>query len=179
MWKYRFKVTDGVTSSKLMITAMAASSFPSLEAEEVPGEFLLAFAAPWENRILPKVWKQIKCVCILFHLKDLLWERHCGAHTRSSAQPCAWGGGRGNGGLAEKRFQISNFLISQILFLVFLMSPGEWNPFIFDSNPNLHSFLFWCFSPFYNNSWSTTFRPFSILIWWCITWRSFLSTRAW
>ena len=30
-----------------MITAMAASSLPSLEAEEVPGEFLLALAAPW------------------------------------------------------------------------------------------------------------------------------------
>ena len=43
-----------------MITAMAASSFPSLEAEEVPGEFLLAFAAPWENKMLPKVGKNNK-----------------------------------------------------------------------------------------------------------------------
>ena len=58
--KICFKVSDGVTSSKLMITAMAASSFPSLEAEEVPGEFLLAFAAPWENKMLPKVGKNNK-----------------------------------------------------------------------------------------------------------------------
>ena len=41
-----------------MITAMAASSFPSLEAEEVPGEFLLAFAAPWEHKMLPNGEKQ-------------------------------------------------------------------------------------------------------------------------
>ena len=39
-------VSQCLTSNRLMITAMAASSFPSLEAEEVPGEFLLAFAAP-------------------------------------------------------------------------------------------------------------------------------------
>ena len=55
-----------------MITAMAASSFPSLEAEEVPGEFLFAFAAPWENKMFPKVGEKIKCMFFLFHLKDLL-----------------------------------------------------------------------------------------------------------
>ena len=58
--KICFKVSDGVTSSKLMITAMAASSFPSLEAEEVPGEFLLAFAAPWEHKMLPNGEKQTR-----------------------------------------------------------------------------------------------------------------------
>lgn len=36
-----------LTSSRLMMTAMAASSLPSLEAEEDWGEWRLALAAPW------------------------------------------------------------------------------------------------------------------------------------
>ena len=45
-----------------MITAMAASSFPSLEAEEVPGEFRLALAAPWN---ITRSYTNVRCS---FHL---------------------------------------------------------------------------------------------------------------